>query len=1046
MIIRKLYLACFILAFGVNLAAAEAQRDWENEKVFRINKEPAHCSLMPFDSVGEARKGDLQSPRHCKLLNGQWKFNWAADPDSRPADFYKPDYDVSAWDDIKVPSNWQIQGYGTPLYVNIQFPFKVNPPFVMDEPDQRYTNFKQRNPVGSYRRTFTIPENWKDEEIFINFDGVNSAFYIWLNGQKVGYSQDSRTPAQFNITKYLNPGENTLAVEVYRNCDGSYLEDQDFWRLSGIFRDVYLFSTPKIHIRDFFVKTNLDDQYKDATLKVSASVVNFGNDTVNLPDLTAELFNSNGKQIASVKPLKNMIRKIEAGKSVDVEFEKEIKNPLKWSAETPNLYKLVLSYKPKGLFAKVAEALSCNVGFRQVEIKDGVLLVNGKYVYVKGVNRHEHDPDTGHYITRESMIRDIKLMKQGNVNAVRTCHYPDSPLWYDLCDEYGLYLVDEANIESHGLGWKRNHKLASNPSWTAAHLDRTMNMVQRDKNHPSVIIWSLGNEAGNGTNFQKTSEWVKYFDSSRPVQYEQAEKDKYTDIVCPMYAPIPQIIKYAEAEDTYRPMILCEYAHAMGNSLGNIADYWIAIEKHKALQGGFIWDWVDQGLRKTDKETGKEFWAYGGDYGDFPNNGNFCINGIVQPDRKPNPHYFEMKKAYQNIDVSVVDLDKQQFKIENQYAFIDSGSLTNPSWQVTRDGQVTQQGTIENLSIASGTSKTITIPYDTEKFDPYSEYFLQVKFTLAKDMPWAPKGHLLAWDQFELRSSAIVDKPAGPALKLDETDGSVVISGKDFAAKFSKELGALISYKVSDIEMIAAPLAPNFWRPPTDNDGGNKMPKRLGIWKDAGQNRTVDSVRVLQKDDNRIGVTVISTIPAKDSKLNVDYEVHGNGSIYVYYRLNPGKDLPNIPRIGMQFKMPNSFDDMKWYGRGPHENYWDRKTGAAVGLYAERVTEPAHQYVRPQENGNKTDVRWMTLTDANGKGLKFTGLPMLSISAWPCGMEDIEAAKHPFEIPHRDFITVNVDYKQMGVGGDNSWGAKTHEEYTLPPKEYAYSFMISPLK
>ena len=1045
MIMRKFCLACVIVSFGVNVIAAETQRDWENEKIFRINKEPAHCSLIPFDSVKEARKGNRQSSRHYKMLNGQWKFNWAADPDLRPVDFYKTDYDVSGWDDIKVPSNWQIQGYGTPLYVNMVFPFKVNPPFVMDEPPVRYTNFKERNPVGSYRRTFSILQSWKDEEIFINFDGVNSAFYIWVNGQKVGYSQDSRTPAQFNITKYLIAGENSVAVEVYRNSDGSYLEDQDFWRLSGIFRDVYLFSTPKIHIRDFFVKTDLDDEYKDAVLKVSASVVNYGNAAMDMPKLTAELFNSKGKRVASIKPVKNKIRKIEAGKAVDIEFEKTVKNPLKWSAETPNLYKLVLSHKGKGLFAKVAEAVSCNVGFREVEIKDRVLLVNGKYVYMKGVNRHEHDPDTGHYITRESMIRDIKLMKQGNVNAVRTCHYPDTPMWYDLCDEYGLYLIDEANIESHGLGYGKN-SLAKKPSWGPAHMDRTMNMVQRDKNHPSVIIWSMGNEAGDGVNFVANSAWIKKFDPSRPIHYERAGQAKHVDIVSPMYARIPKIIEYAETEGIYRPLILCEYSHAMGNSCGNIADYWATIEKHRALQGGFIWDWVDQGLRKVDKETGKEFWAYGGDYGDKPNSGNFCINGIVQPDRKPNPHYYEMKKAYQNIDVYAVDLDKQQFKIDNQYLFTDVGDLTDAKWEVTRDGEVVQQGVIKGLSIAASASKLITIPYDVSKFDHYGEYLVKVKFTVTKDMPWASKGHLLAWDQFELRSSAIVDNPAGPALTLDENDGTVAISGKNFAAKFSKELGALVSYKVSGVEMMAGPLIPNFWRAPTDNDGGNKMPKRLGIWKEAAQNRKVDSVKVLKKDDNRIGVTVISTAAAKESKVIVDYEVHGNGSILVYYRLKPGKELPNIPRIGMQFKMPKAFDNMKWYGRGPHENYWDRKTGAAVDVYAEKVTEPAHEYVRPQENGNKTDVRWMTLTDNAGKGLKFTALPLLSVSAWPYAMEDIEAAKHPFEIAERDYITVNVDYKQMGVGGDNSWGAKTHKEYTLPAKEYAYSFVIEPVK
>lgn len=1048
----RFFTALVVVFFGFNVALGEPGRDWENEKVFRVNKEAAHCSLMPFESFKEALKGDRDSSRYFKLLNGAWKFNWSPDPDSRPADFYKADFDVSGWDDIKVPSNWQIEGFGVPLYVNIKYPFKVNPPLVMDEPPADFTNFKDRNPVGSYRRTFTVDESWKGREIFINFDGVDSAFYLWVNGEKVGYSQDSRTPAEFNITKYLVDAENTVAVEVYRYSDGSYLEDQDFWRLSGIFRDVYLYSAPEIHIRDFFVRTDLDGEYENATLKVSADIVNYGDAEVFMPGVKAVLYDSKGKQVATIKRVKDDIRKIEAGKTVTVEFESVIKNPLKWSAETPNLYKLVLSYRNRALISSLQEAVSCNVGFREVEIKDGVLLVNGKYVYMKGVNRHEHDPDTGHYVTRESMIKDIMLMKQGNVNAVRTCHYPDVPMWYDLCDEYGIYLIDEANIESHGMGYGKD-SLAKKPSWGPAHMDRTMNMVQRDKNHPSVIIWSMGNEAGDGVNFEANSAWIKEFDPSRPVHYERAGQAKHVDIVSPMYARIPQIIKYAETKGIYRPMILCEYAHAMGNSLGNIADYWIAFEKHRALQGGFIWDWVDQGLRKVDEKSGKEFWAYGGDYGDKPNNGNFCINGIVQPDRKPNPHYYEMKKVYQDIKVEAIDGPvggHKKFRIHNKYDFINLKGFVNLKWYLTtchqgRSVKTTHEGTISDLDIAPGSSMDVELPYYKHYSVEPHEMILTIQFDLAKDQPWAGAGHVVAWDQFEIKSlPAVIGKRAGGPLKSGEIDGMIVISGKDFAATFDKKMGALVSYKVSGTEMISGPLVPNFWRVPTDNDGGNKMPNRLGVWKNAGKKVSVDSVRVLKRSDNRIAIVVNSRPAAKDSKLAVEYEVHGDGRIHVDCRFMAGKGLPNIPRIGMQFAMPKVFDNIKWYGRGPHESYWDRKTGAAVGLYLEKVSEPVHEYVRPQENGNKTDVRWMTLTDETGKGLKFTGMPLLSVSAWPYSMEDLETAKHPFELPQRDYITVNIDYKQMGVGGDNSWGAKTHKEYTLPAKDYEYRFVIEP--
>ena len=1042
----KAVFLCVVMFMADTVCSAQSG-DWENPAVFRINKEMPHSTLMSYGLVKAAMKNDRASSEYYKSLNGQWKFKWSKDPQSRPVDFYQDSFDVSGWDTIDVPSNWQVAGYGTPLYSNDTYPFKKDPPYVMGPPPEDYTNFKARNPVGSYRRIFTVPSNWQGREIFITFDGVDSAFYLWINGRQVGYSQDSRTPAEFNITNYLKDGENTVSAEVYRYSDGSYLEDQDFWRLSGIFRDVYLYATPKVHIRDFFAKPGLDENYQNGTLTVEVEVANLGAEVCNAPDIMGELLDSDNQQAAQLSSVHTS--PIPPGKTAHYTLTAEIANPDKWSAETPNLYTLVIQLVD-GQTAESLEVISDKIGFRSVEIKDGVLQVNGQYVYIKGVNRHEHDPDTGHYVTRESMIRDITLMKQNNINTVRTSHYPNAPMWYDLCDEYGLYLIDEANIESHGMGYGKE-SLAKQAQWKDAHLDRIMNMVERDKNHPSVILWSLGNEAGDGPNFEAAGAWIKQRDSSRPVQYERAGSRSHTDIICPMYTPIPQIIDYANSHKD-RPLILCEYSHAMGNSCGNLADYWVAIRQYRQLQGGCIWDWVDQGLRKVDPETGKEFWAYGGDFGDKPNDRNFCINGLVQPDRQPNPHLYEVKKVYQGIHVKAVDLDKGLFEIQNEYNFLNPADFVKAAWIVTENGKVAQEGTLSDIDITPGSVKEIRIPFDASSFDKTAEYLLKIEFSLARKTAWASKGHLLAWDQFELQKADPLVLSSNSDLKLDvlEDTKAVKVSGEDFTAIFSKTEGALTSYTLKGKQMLTAALIPNFWRVPTDNDGGgyaggNKMPIRLGIWKDAGQKRKTDSIEVDKMGKNVVIVTVNATLNANDSKLITTYHVYGDGKIHVKNALLPGEGLPNIPRIGMQMKMPNRYATMKWYGRGSHESYWDRKTGAAVGTYKEKVTEPDHVYVRPQENGNRTDVRWMTLTDKLGRGIKITGMPLLSVSAWPYSMEDLAGAWHPYEIPERDFITLNIDYKQMGVGGDNSWGAKTHPEYTLPAKEYEYEFVIEPM-
>ncbi|TFG47273.1 MAG: DUF4981 domain-containing protein, partial [Candidatus Brocadiia bacterium] len=721
---------------------ASALRDWEDPEVIGINKEPAHSTAIPYNNLENAIQCMRENSEYYRSLNGKWQFRYSAKPADRPTDFYRTDFDAVNWDLIDVPCSWETRGFGRAIYLNDLYPFKKNPPFIQHD----------YNPVGSYRTEFETPKDWNGREIFINFDGVESAFYLWINGKLVGYSEDSRTPAEFNITRYLKKGKNLLAAEVYRWCDGSYLEDQDFWRLSGIFRNVYLWSAPKLHIRDFFVTCGLDANYTNAELNAVILVKNFSQKAVESPVLEMELLEA-GKTTELLSMASKASETIGPDDEKQFTFKAEIGSPQKWSAENPYLYTFLLKLKNDA--GNIDEIQSCRVGFRKVEIKGGQLLVNGKAIYIKGVNRHEHDPDNGHYVSEESMISDIKLMKQHNINTVRTCHYPDAPRWYELCDEYGLYLIDEANIESHGMCYG-NESLAKDPKWLKAHMDRTVRMVARDKNHPSAIIWSLGNEAGDGSNFVATSNWIRSRDNSRPVHYEGAKGGRNSDIYCPMYATIEKIVDYAK-EDRDKPLILCEYAHAMGNRVGNLQDYWDAIEKYKHLQGGSIWDWVDQGLRGRTSH-GRDFWAYGGDFGDFPNDGNFCCNGLVQPDRKPNPSLYDVKKVYQNIKVRPLDKSSGKVRIRNKYAFTDLNRF-DCTWQLSENGVDIQSGVLGRLNIAPQQEKELAIAFDKPALKANTEYRMKVNFTLPEDTLWAAKGHIVAWDQFDLAFDAPQPEP-----------------------------------------------------------------------------------------------------------------------------------------------------------------------------------------------------------------------------------------------------------------------------------------------
>ena len=1204
-----------------------------------MNREAPHATLMPYADTAQAVKGVRGGSPYFRSLNGKWKFHWVKHPKERPVDFFKVDYDVSGWGEIPVPANVEIEGHGTPVYCNTAYPFKKDPPRVMGEPPQHFTSYLERNPVSSYRRTFRVPAAWQGRRLFVTFEGVSSAFYLWVNGKKVGYSQGSRTPAEFDIGGFVKEGDNVLAAEVYRFSDGSYLECQDFWRLSGIFRDVYLWSAPQVHIRDFEVKTKLDAKYRDATLTVATAVRNYGGTPAKGVVVDILLQDANGKEVlARTAPVPT----VAPGGESTIQPQSPVRNPLKWSAETPNRYKLLLTLRDgKGT---VLEVLSCDIGFRASEIKDGQLLVNGEPIYVKGANRHDHDPDAGHVISRESMIQDITIMKRNNLNTVRTSHYPNQLEWYELCDRYGLYVICEANIESHGMGYGAA-SLAKKPSWKDAHLDRTVRMVEQFKNHPSVIIWSLGNEAGDGINFEATSGWIHERDASRPVHYERAGTRPHTDIVCPMYAGIGRLESYAKGNPN-RPLILCEYAHAMGNSVGNLQDYWDMIEAHDSLQGGCIWDWVDQGLRKalprpyaaqdrspskltasvigraapgdgvvgpvvvpehpaldiTDavsveavfrgdfgggyapliskgdhqyllrqdngglvfvlymkewvdvrfkwnpprdgkwhrvtgtydgaaaclyvdgkrvaeqKASGRlsssphpvnigrnseipsrvspftiksarlynralsardvadtgarsdqglvldldlssvteeplppgspeTFFAYGGDYGDHPNDNNFCCNGLIQSDRKPNPHLHEVKKVYQNIKVAPVDLAAGLVSVRNKY-FFQNLKVFEARWELTADGELIQQGVLAKLDVPPQTARRTTIPFKKPALRPGAEYHLKISFHLAQSASWAPKAHELAWDQFAMpfKAPAKDTAPGGDPLKLDHSDEQFRVTGNAFAVHVGRESGALESYVVDGREFITTPLQLNFWRVPTDNERANKMANRLGTWRQAVANRKLTIVRSEQPDPRTVRIIAAHRLAAGDSTATVTYQVKANGQIHVHCALDPAGKAPRLPRIGMQMALPEKYDRVTWFGRGPHETYWDRKTGGVIGVHKRPVNEMWHPYTEPQETGNRTDVRWATLLDDGGKGLKITGDSPLSFSAWPFAMSDLAGKAHPYEVSMRDFITVNIDHKQQGVAGDNSWGAQVHAEYRLEPKAYRYGFTLEAVK
>jgi len=1046
------YITTFWLIFS-SITLTHTQSYHEDHTVFGVNKEAPHAHSFPFENEALARNFDRAHSAWFQSLNGDWKFNWVRQPKDKPIGFQDVNFDDTAWGLFPVPANWEVHGLDYPIYLDEKYPFTTTWPNVPAD----------YNPVGSYRKQFTIDESWLEREVFLYFGAVKSALYVWVNGQKVGYSQGSKTPAEFNITSFLQPGENTLAIQIYRWSDASYIESQDMLRLSGIEREVYLYASPKAHMQDFFVKANLDEAYRDGHLAVEVAIKNANKKKAKLA-LQLSLFDSPTADQSILSSTQSL--KLKGKTATTLHFTHYLQQVRKWSAETPHLYYLEMKLLDEKT-GEVLEIINDEIGFRQVEIKNGQLLVNGEAIYIRGVDRHETDPLTGHVISKAAMLKDIQLMKQHNINAVRSAHYPNHPDWYDLCDKYGLYVIDEANIESHPLANSEDTQIGNEMSWLPAHMDRTQRMFHRDKNHPSIIIWSLGNEAGHGKIFEKTYQWLKDNDGTRPVQYEPAEEATYTDIFCPMYPPIEKLIQYAEGNPK-RPGIMIEYCHAMGNSVGNLQDYWDVIEAYPVLQGGFIWDWVDQSLEYTN-EKGAKYFAYGHDYHpDLPTDGNFLNNGLVNPFRVPHPHLMEVKKVYEPIKFRQVEGANRQFEVYNKHFFksLDDVALT---WSLWEEGRWVKEGKwgVMNVGPQEKQSLTINVDFALQKD---KEYFLKLVALTQTENALIPKGHVVAWEQFKVQAG----KPENPRLDLAEfpnlfiqqIGNLIAISGQDLELKVDNATGAILSYVYKGDSLLLGSPQPNFWRPPTDNDLGNGMQEWAAIWKRASEEQRSVRVGQIVHNGKEVRFEVKYALrPETGAEVLIRYTLLADGAIWVDYHFKASDtDLPKIPRMGLQLSLPGDFKYMEWYGNGPHETYADRKTSGEIAQWKGTVWEQIHRYSRPQETGNKTDVRWMSLKNETGAGWQLIAMSSpLSVSAWPFATAALDfvagekgaasasglvpnTSKHGADLYPDSFITWNIDLKQMGVGGDTSWGRLVHEEYTLPVKDYSYSFLLRPLK
>lgn len=1010
--------------------------DWENPLLYEVNKEAPHASFMLFGNSQDVMKDNYSASPYYQSLNGTWKFIYADKQADRVKDFYRNDLDEKNWSYMAVPSNWELKGFGTPIYTNIVYPYPKNPPFI-----------GENNPVGTYRREFTIPESWGDKEVLLHFASISGCAFVYVNGQKAGMTKAAKTPAEFNITKYLNKGKNLLAVQVFRWHDGSYLEDQDFWRLSGIERDVFLFAMPKQTVWDFFIKADLDNNYKNGLFSADISLRNFSGNTTNAGTVQIELRDKDGKKIYAQE------KKYTAG-AVSASFSGKIANPEKWTAETPYLYDCIITHTDgNGNITYTGT----KVGFRRVEIKNARLLVNGVAVNVHGTNRHEHDDVLGHVPTRELILKDIQLMKQHNINAIRLSHYPNDPMMYKLADEYGMYIVDEANIESHGLGASQQgpfdtaKHVAYLPEWAPAHLDRHRRMVERDKNHPSVIIWSLGNECGNGPVFHDAYKWIKERDNTRPVQFEQAGEDWNTDIVCPMYPRVSRMQQYAADSSKKRPYIMCEFSHAMGNSNGNFQKYFDVIRASKNMQGGFIWDWVDQGFRQTNT-SGGTYWGYGGDLGSYHlwNDENFCANGLIAANRTVHPGLMEVKKVYQQILFTSSDITNGKIMVRNIYGFTNLSDF-DFAYHLLKDGEIIHEGRF-TVAARPGEEKEVLLDIPATKISAAGEYYVNVYAYVSQRSATAllAAGHEVAREQFKLAGDYYAgDKKKPGVLTIQKTTEKLVFQSGDISGEIDLKQGIVRRFQHRNGMKLDRLPAPYFWRAPTDNDFGSGMPSSLGIWRSAHQNWKVKKVTAGEQTEEGVSVKAEYELTGIGVPYSIEYFIQNDGSIRLTASMDmTGRDLPEMPRFGMRMQLLPEFDNLRYYGRGPWENYSDRNTAAFVGLYSDEVKNQfTANYIRPQENGYKTDVRWLSLTNSKGAGLLIEGMQPVSFSALNYPAESMDPGmtkkqQHPSDLRPDNNVYLHIDLKQRGVGGDNSWGALPHDEYRLLEKKYSYCYVL----
>lgn len=1027
MSLKLSFLSCLSLFTTVTFAQNEY---WQNPEINEINRAEMHTNYFAYESVEKALAGDKWASENIMSLNGFWNFNWVENADQRPTDFYAIGYNDKDWGKMAVPGMWELNGYGQPVYKNVGYAWSNdyvnNPPFVPVE----------KNHVGSYRKEITIPAEWSKKDIIIHFGSVTSNIYLWINGKFVGYSEDSKLEAEFDVTKYLKTGKNLIAFQVFRWCDGSYLEDQDFWRMCGVARDSYLYVRPEKRIEDIRVTTDLDAQYLNAKLNVELDLV--GKSQV---DLT--LLDCGGEIVAS----KNIVG---TGKQM---VTIEIDAPRKWSAEQPNLYTLLATVKSS---SKVVEAIPIKVGFRKIELDkmSGQVLVNGKAVLFKGVNRHEIDPDGGYVMSRERMIEDIKLMKELNVNAVRTCHYPNDNMWYELCDKYGLYVVAEANIESHGMGYG-DQTLAKDPAYAKAHMERNVRNVQRSYNHPSIIFWSLGNEAGMGQNFEACYDWVKNEDSTRACQYEQAGDSKFTDIFCPMYRDYAESEEFCNSGDS-RPLIQCEYAHAMGNSQGGFKEYWDLIRKYPNYQGGFIWDWVDQSLRQY--RDGVMFYAYGGDFNPYDgSDNNFLNNGVINPDRGLNPHADEVKYYHQSIWTTAKNLSEGEIEIYNENFFVglEQYRLT---WELLRDGVAQQSGIVERLEVDAQSKKVIKLDFSLPK-SCSGEWLLNIAYVLKDRSQLLEAEYEVAKSQLSLQpydfeSATVIENVmrsniAVEGAEIDDNNSQrLIVDSDDFIVEFNKFTGYISRYNVLGAEILAAgnELVPNFWRAPTDNDYGANLQNKFKIWR----NPTIKLEELAaQVVDGLVVVTANYNMVDVDSKLELTYVINNVGAVRVTQTITvaEGAKLPEMFRFGMKLKLNKYWDKIEYYGRGPIENYPDRNNSAFIGRYNQRVDEQLYSYIRPQESGLKSDVRWWKQVDKGGRGVMVFSDKPLYMSALNYTIESLDDGvakdqRHIEFVEKDDFVNVSIDAEHYGLGCVNSWSQLPLEEYRVKPTSKSLSFTI----